>query len=176
MFDSVLDAYDSSVYIDNRSYIVGGVFMEMGTVASGISPDEAIFIPYETGIKYLSASSWDKMILVIFICSSIPPNGKKPPPMPPSGIPSSGIPPLGILPPYHCRFGNDYACYCHRNRREAFGTVTVTEYIVLLVLLFISASPISVTVPLNTSSSKAANVTFTGFPRAAASSHRTKRI
>ncbi|MDE7046365.1 MAG: ABC transporter permease, partial [Lachnospiraceae bacterium] len=44
MFDSVLDAYDSPVYIDNRSYVVSGVLMEMGTVASGISPDEAIFI------------------------------------------------------------------------------------------------------------------------------------
>ena len=31
MFDSILDAYDSSVYIDNRSYIVSGVLMEMGT-------------------------------------------------------------------------------------------------------------------------------------------------
>lgn len=53
MFDSVVDAYDSSVYIDNRSYVVNGVLAEVGTVASGISPDEAIFIPYETGIKYV---------------------------------------------------------------------------------------------------------------------------
>ena len=62
MFDSVLDAYDSSVYIDNRSYIVGGVFMEMGTVASGISPDEAIFIPYETGIKYLTGKDVENVM------------------------------------------------------------------------------------------------------------------
>ena len=65
MFDSVLDAYDSSVYIDNRSYIVGGVFMEMGTVASGISPDEAIFIPYETGIKYLTGKDVSPAITVV---------------------------------------------------------------------------------------------------------------
>ncbi len=65
MFDSVLDAYDSSVYIDNRSYIVGGVFMEMGTVASGISPDEAIFIPYETGIKYLTGKDVSPTITVV---------------------------------------------------------------------------------------------------------------
>lgn len=54
MFDSVLDAYDASIYIDNRSYVVNGVLAEVGTVASGISPDEAIFIPYETGIKYIT--------------------------------------------------------------------------------------------------------------------------
>ena len=65
MFDSVLDAYDSSVYIDNRSYIVSGVLMEMGTVASGISPDEAIFIPYETGIKYLTGKEVSPSITVV---------------------------------------------------------------------------------------------------------------
>lgn len=65
MFDSVLDAYDSSVYIDNRSYVVSGVLMEMGTVASGISPDEAIFIPYETGIKYLTGKDVSPSITVV---------------------------------------------------------------------------------------------------------------
>lgn len=65
MFDSILDAYDSSVYIDNRSYVVSGVLMEMGTVASGISPDEAIFIPYETGIKYLTGKDVNPTITVV---------------------------------------------------------------------------------------------------------------
>lgn len=65
MFDSVLDAYDSSVYIDNRSYVVSGVLMEMGTVASGISPDEAIFLPYETGIKYLTGKDVSPTITVV---------------------------------------------------------------------------------------------------------------
>ena len=65
MFDSVLDAYDSPVYIDNRSYVVSGVLMEMGTVASGISPDEAIFIPYETGIKYLTGKDVSPAITVV---------------------------------------------------------------------------------------------------------------
>lgn len=65
MFDSVLDAYDASVYIDNRSYIVSGVLSEMGTVASGISPDEAIFIPYETGIKYLTGKDVSPTITVV---------------------------------------------------------------------------------------------------------------
>lgn len=65
MFDSVLEAYDSSVYIDNRSYVVSGVLMEMGTVASGISPDEAVFIPYETGIKYLTGKDVSPVITVV---------------------------------------------------------------------------------------------------------------
>ncbi len=65
MFDSVLDAYDASVYIDNRAYVVTGVLSEMGTVASGISPDEAIFIPYETGIKYLTGKDVSPTITVV---------------------------------------------------------------------------------------------------------------
>ena len=39
--------------------------MEMGTVASGISPDEAIFIPYETGIKYLTGKDVSPTITVV---------------------------------------------------------------------------------------------------------------
>lgn len=57
IFGSALDAYDESVYIDNRPYVVNGVLAEVGTVASGISPDEAVFIPYETGIKYLTGKN-----------------------------------------------------------------------------------------------------------------------
>lgn len=65
MFDSVLEAYDSTIYIDNRSYVVNGVLSEMGTVASGISPDEAIFIPYETGIKYLIGKDVNPTITIV---------------------------------------------------------------------------------------------------------------
>ncbi|MGN1180432.1 MAG: ABC transporter permease [Suilimivivens sp.] len=65
MFDSVLEAYDSTIYIDNRSYVVNGVLSQMGTVASGISPDEAIFIPYETGIKYLTGKSVSPTITMV---------------------------------------------------------------------------------------------------------------
>ncbi len=65
MFGSALDAYDESVYIDNRPYVVNGVFAEMGTVASGISPDESIFIPYKTGIKYLTGKDVSPTITLI---------------------------------------------------------------------------------------------------------------
>lgn len=65
IFGNIMDAYDASVYIDNRPYVVTGILSEMGTVASGISPDEAIFIPYETGIKYLTGSSISPSITLI---------------------------------------------------------------------------------------------------------------
>jgi putative ABC transport system permease protein len=65
IFGSASDAYDSIVYIDDRPYTVGGVLAEQGTVESGISADEAIFIPYETGIKYLTGSEISPTITVI---------------------------------------------------------------------------------------------------------------
>ena len=65
VFGSVYDAYASTVYIDNRPYKVSGILSEMGTVASGISPDDAIFIPYNTGIKYLSGSGVSPTVTVI---------------------------------------------------------------------------------------------------------------
>jgi len=37
----------------------------MGTVASGISPDESIFIPYSTGVKYLTGDEANPGITVI---------------------------------------------------------------------------------------------------------------
>ena len=65
MFGSALAAYDESVYIDNRPYVVNGVLSQMGTVASGISPDEAIFIPYETGIKYITGKDVSPTITLV---------------------------------------------------------------------------------------------------------------
>lgn len=65
IFGSAYDAYDGQVYIDERPYTVAGVLSEMGTVASGISPDTAIFIPYDTGIKYLTGSSISPTLTVI---------------------------------------------------------------------------------------------------------------
>lgn len=65
IFGSVMDAYDASVYIDNRPYVVTGILSEMGTVASGISPDEAIFIPYETGVKYLTGNNISPSITLV---------------------------------------------------------------------------------------------------------------
>ena len=65
IFGSAYAAYDGIVYIDDRPYVVSGVLEEMGTVASGISPDMAIFIPYQTGIKYVTGESIRPTITVI---------------------------------------------------------------------------------------------------------------
>ena len=45
--------------------MVNGVIEEVGTVSSGISPDEGIFIPYNTGVKYITGSSISPTITVI---------------------------------------------------------------------------------------------------------------
>ncbi|MCR5467957.1 MAG: ABC transporter permease [Lachnospiraceae bacterium] len=65
IFGSAIDAYGSVLYIDGRLYVVNGVLEEMGSVASGISPDEAVFIPYETGIKYLVGEDVNPTVTVI---------------------------------------------------------------------------------------------------------------
>lgn len=65
VFGSAYDAYDETIYIDDRSYKVLGVVNQMGTVASGISPDTAIFVPYRTGIKYIAGSDISPTITVI---------------------------------------------------------------------------------------------------------------
>lgn len=65
IFGSVEDAYDSLVYIDDRPYNVVGVLAEQGSVESGINADEAVFIPYATGIKYLTGSDISPTITVI---------------------------------------------------------------------------------------------------------------
>jgi putative ABC transport system permease protein len=65
IFGTVADAYDDVIYIDSRPYVVSGVLSEMGSVSSGISPDTAIFIPYETGIKYITGENINPTITVI---------------------------------------------------------------------------------------------------------------
>ncbi|MBP3487390.1 MAG: ABC transporter permease [Roseburia sp.] len=65
IFGSAIEAYGSVLYIDDRRYVVSGVLEAMGTVASGISPDNAIFIPYETGVKYLVGTAVNPTITVI---------------------------------------------------------------------------------------------------------------
>ena len=65
IFGSAYAAYDSALYIDGRAYVVAGVLSEMGSMASGISPDSAIFIPYQTGIKYITGESISPTVTVI---------------------------------------------------------------------------------------------------------------
>ena len=65
IFGSVYSGYGDVVYIDARPYVVSGVLAEMGSVSSGISPDTAIFIPYDTGVKYITGQDISPTITVI---------------------------------------------------------------------------------------------------------------
>ncbi|MBD5452644.1 MAG: FtsX-like permease family protein [Lachnospiraceae bacterium] len=65
IFGSVYSGYGDVVYIDARPYVVSGVLEEMGSVSSGISPDTAIFIPYDTGVKYITGQDISPTITVI---------------------------------------------------------------------------------------------------------------
>jgi putative ABC transport system permease protein len=65
IFGSAYDAYDGTIYIDSRAYTIAGVISEMGTVASGISPDDSIFIPYDSAVKYLTGSDISPTITVV---------------------------------------------------------------------------------------------------------------
>lgn len=56
VFGSAEAAYAETIYIDSRPYVVNGILSQMGTVSSGISPDSTVFIPYDTGTKYLTSS------------------------------------------------------------------------------------------------------------------------
>lgn len=65
IFGSASDAVDSTIYIDDRSYTVIGVLETSSSVVSGISPDTAILVPYQTGIKYITGEEIDPTITVI---------------------------------------------------------------------------------------------------------------
>ena len=65
LFGDAASAYDSSIAIDGRSYLINGVLEEVGSVSSGISPDEAMFLPYSTGIKYITGQDVSATITVI---------------------------------------------------------------------------------------------------------------
>ena len=65
IFGSVYSGYGDVVYIDARPYVISGVLAEMGSVSSGISPDTAIFIPYDTGVKYITGQDISPTITVI---------------------------------------------------------------------------------------------------------------
>ncbi len=57
IFGAAYLAAGENVSIEGKNYEVIGVLDSMGTVASGISPDEAIYIPYSTAKKYVFGSS-----------------------------------------------------------------------------------------------------------------------
>ncbi len=65
LFDGEEEITGSTLYIEERAYIVAGVLEQTSTVASGISPDSTIFIPYETGIKYVTGEQISPVLTVV---------------------------------------------------------------------------------------------------------------
>lgn len=65
VFGSAADAVNSTIYMNDRSYTVIGVLETSSSVVSGISPDTSVFVPYQTGIKYIAGEDIDPTITVI---------------------------------------------------------------------------------------------------------------
>lgn len=65
IFGSAYSAYGDTISIEGRSYEVIGVLSKMGSVSSGTSPDESIFVPYATSSKYVYGSEANPQIMAI---------------------------------------------------------------------------------------------------------------
>jgi ABC-type antimicrobial peptide transport system permease subunit len=66
IFGDAIDAYDSVIYINDTPFTVVGVLSSMGSVSSGVSPDETIFVPLSTAQKYvISSQSYSPQITVV---------------------------------------------------------------------------------------------------------------
>lgn len=57
IFDNIYDAYGSMININSKKYTVIGVLTETGSTASNITLDSAIFVPYNTTVKYVLGSN-----------------------------------------------------------------------------------------------------------------------
>ncbi len=65
LFGSAADACGETLYLDDRAYEIVGVLSSSSTVSGNITPDESIFVPYETGIKYITGTDISPVITVI---------------------------------------------------------------------------------------------------------------
>lgn len=65
IFGSAYSAYGGTVSIEGKTYEIVGVLSQMGSVSSGTSPDDSIFIPYSTAQKYVYGDKADPQILAI---------------------------------------------------------------------------------------------------------------
>lgn len=58
-------AYGDFLEVNGKKYEIVGVLSEMGSVSSGISPDTAVYLPYNTAEKYVFRSTGDILITAI---------------------------------------------------------------------------------------------------------------
>lgn len=57
IFENVSDAYNSVININSKKYTVIGVLSETGSTVSDITLDSAIFVPYNSAVKYVLGSN-----------------------------------------------------------------------------------------------------------------------
>ncbi|MGN0665783.1 MAG: ABC transporter permease [Huintestinicola sp.] len=65
IFSAAYLATGEFVSIEGKNYEVVGVLSSMGTVSSGLSPDETIYVPYSTAKKYIFGSSAEPKITAV---------------------------------------------------------------------------------------------------------------
>jgi putative ABC transport system permease protein len=65
IFGSAYAAWGENISIEGKKYEIVGVLNEMGSVSSGTSPDDSIFVPYQTAIKYIYGKDADPQIMAI---------------------------------------------------------------------------------------------------------------
>nr|WP_319488827.1 ABC transporter permease [uncultured Caproiciproducens sp.] len=65
LFGSAYAAYGDVLTIEGKTYTVVGVLSEMGTVSSGVSPDDSIYLPYSTAEKFVLGSTATPSITAI---------------------------------------------------------------------------------------------------------------
>ncbi len=53
IFGNIQDAYGSPININNKKYTVVGILTETGSTVSDITLDSAIFVPYNSAVKYV---------------------------------------------------------------------------------------------------------------------------
>lgn len=65
MFGYANYAYGDYIEIEGKNYEVVGVLAQMGSVSSGISPDNAVYIPYSTAEKHVFGSTQQPQIAAV---------------------------------------------------------------------------------------------------------------
>ena len=65
IFGSAYSAYGEVITIEGKNYDIIGVLSSMGTVSSGISSDEVIYIPFSTSLKYVFGSNAETRITAV---------------------------------------------------------------------------------------------------------------
>lgn len=65
LFGSAYAAYGDVLTIEGKPYTVVGVLSEIGTVSSGVSPDDSIYLPYSTAQKFVLGSTATPSIMAI---------------------------------------------------------------------------------------------------------------